>query len=119
MPATVAKPAERPLRRRMLKTGVIAYSGRHVTLQCVVRDYSESGARLVVEGSVEAPDTFELLIEIDGLEVDCRIVWRRGKEVGVAFEGTPRKTEKRRSQVIQQWSNAPRPSLRRQPKGAG
>jgi hypothetical protein len=106
-------------RRRMLKAGVIAYSGRHVTLTCVVRDLSDRGARLVVDGSVDAPDTFELLIAIDGLEVDCRVVWRRAREVGVIFEGSVRKSEKRRAQVVQQWTNAPRPSLRRQPKPNG
>lgn len=100
----------------MIKAGVIAYSGGYVTLQCVVRDFSDTGAKLAVEGSVEAPDTFSLQVEIDGVEVDCRVVWRRGKEVGVVFEGPIRHTEKRRTQVINQWSNAPRPSLRRQPK---
>lgn len=100
----------------MIKAGVIAYSGGYVTLHCVVRDFSETGARLAVEGSVEAPDTFALQIEIDGVEVDCRVVWRRGKEIGASFEGPIRHKDKRRSQVIQQWSNAPRPTLRRQPK---
>lgn len=101
----------------MIKAGVIAYSGGYVTLRCVVRDFSDTGSRLAVEGSVEAPDTFTLQVEIDGVEADCRVVWRRGKEIGVAFDGPIRQKEKRRSQVIHQWSNAPRPTLRRQPKG--
>ena len=104
-------------RRRILKSGVISYSGRQITINCLVRDFSESGARLVIEGAVEAPDTFELLMDIDGFEADCRVVWRRGKEIGVTFGGALRRTERRRAQVVQQWSNAPKPSLRRQPKG--
>jgi hypothetical protein len=99
-----------------LKAGLIAYSGRHVTLRCAVRDLSESGARLLVDGSIDAPDTFELIIDIDGLEADCRVVWRRGKEVGVVFVGAMRKLERKRVQVVQQWSGAAKPTLRRQPK---
>ena len=87
-------------RRRTLKAGVIAYSGGHVTLSCAVRDLSDSGARVQVEGSIDAPDTFQLIVEMDGLEADCRVVWRRGKEVGVVFVGGARKGEKKRTQVI-------------------
>ncbi len=81
-----------------------------------MRDLSDTGARLQVEGSIDAPDTFELMIAIDGMEADCRVAWRRGKEVGVVFVGPVRKSEKRRAQVIQQWSGTGKPTLRRQPK---
>lgn len=100
-------------RRRVLKAGVIAYSGRHVTLRCGIRDLSESGARLHVEGSVAAPDTFELLTEIDGMEAPCQVVWRRGMEIGVKFLGAPRYGERRRAQVLNQAKTA-RPTIRRQ-----
>lgn len=83
-----------------------------------MRDLSDCGARLQVEGSIDAPDTFELFIAIDGMEADCRVAWRRGKEVGVVFVGAVRKGEKKRTQVIAQWSGAAKPTLRRQPKGA-
>lgn len=110
---SVARSADR---RRTLKAGLIAYSGRHVTLRCAVRDISETGARLLVDGSIGAPDTFELIIDMDGVEADCRVVWRRGKEVGVVFVGGARKVEKKRMQVVQQWSGMAKPTLRRQPK---
>jgi len=109
----VARSADR---RRTLKAGLIAYSGRHVTLRCAVRDLSDGGARLQFEGSIDAPDTFELIIDMDGLEADCRVVWRRGKEVGVLFVGGTRQIEKKRTQVVQQWSGTAKPTLRRQPK---
>lgn len=97
----------------MLKAGVIAYSGRHVTLKCGIRDFSESGARLLVEGSVAAPDTFDLLCDTDGLEAPCQVVWRRGQEVGVKFTSPPTRAEDRkRAQVVSQ-SKTVRPSIRR------
>lgn len=105
-------------RRRTLKAGVIAYGGGHVTLPCGVRDLSDTGARLTVSGSVNAPDTFELAIDTDGLAASCEVVWRRGAEVGVRFVGAPRRLERKRLQVIDQWARTgAKPTLRRQRQG--
>ncbi len=103
-------------RRRVLKAGVIAYNDRHVTLPCGVRDMSQSGARLFVTGSISAPDTFELLIELDGMEVPCEVVWRRGMELGVRFVSQPQIVAKKRDQIVDLWvASKTRPSLRRKP----
>jgi hypothetical protein len=106
------------LRRRVLKAGVVAFSARQVTLKCGIRDISEGGARLTIEGTIGAPDTFELLSDIDGMEVPCQVAWRRGMEVGVRFLEPPRYVEKnRRVQVVDQWHlKSAKPTLRRQPK---
>jgi len=102
-------------RRRILKAGFIAYNDRHSTLPCAVRDLSSTGARLRVNCSVAAPDTFELIIELDGLEVDCQVVWRKATDIGVRFLSAPRIVAAKRVQVV----NAIVPqtaSLRRKPK---
>ena len=103
-------------RRRVLKAGMIAYNERHVSMPCGVRDMSQSGARLFVTGSISAPDTFVLIIDLDGVEVPCEVVWRRGMELGVRFVTPPQSVAKKRGQVVDQWtaSNV-RPSLRRKP----
>jgi hypothetical protein len=49
-------------RRRIFKGAVIAFHDRLLTIACTVRDLSETGARLQVLGSIEAPDTFVLII---------------------------------------------------------
>src|SRR5262245_6705221 len=85
-------------RRRMLKSGKVAYADRHVTLECLVRDMSATGARIRVEGSVSAPDTFELLIPLDGLEANCQVVWRSGVDLGVKFLAAPRIVAAKRTQ---------------------
>jgi hypothetical protein len=103
-------------RRRMLKSGKIAYNDRHVTIPCTVRDISATGARLRVEGSVTAPDTFELLIQLDGLEANCQVVWRRDCDVGVKFLGAARTVAPKRTQVINPLTPAAAPSLRRKPR---
>ena len=103
-------------RRRMLKSGTIAYSDRHVTIGCIVRDMSATGARLRVEGSIMAPDSFELLIPLDGLETNCEVVWRVGQECGVRFLSAPRIVAPKRHQVVDALAPAKAPSLRRKPR---
>lgn len=105
-------------RRRVLKAGIVAFNNRFSTLPCTVRDLSAAGARLCVEGSVNAPDTFEMIIELDGLEANCEVVSRKAKEVGVRFVSPPRITAPRRIQVIKAHVPAQPPSLRlrRKPK---
>ena len=105
-------------RRRVLKGGVVAFNDRHVTLPCSVRDISDGGARLRIEGSMTAPDTFELIIDIDGLEASCEVVSRRGNEVSVRFLSPPRMVPPRRVQVVNAITPATQPTLRRRPKPA-
>ncbi|MEZ5817381.1 MAG: response regulator [Hyphomicrobiaceae bacterium] len=100
-------------RSRMLKGGMIAFSGRHATIPCVVRDISEGGARLQVAQSSAVPDTFELIVELDGLEVSCLVVWRKLQEVGVGFVGELRRTAPKRAQVVNQTGPVARATLRR------
>jgi len=99
-------------RRRLLKGGVVSYNNRHSTIPCTVRDISDTGARLAVQGSVNAPDTFELFIELDGIRIGCRVVWRRASLVGVAFTTPVERVAPARKQVVQGISAAAKPSLR-------
>jgi hypothetical protein len=103
------------LRRRVLKAGIAASNDRHLTVACTVRDVSATGARLRAESSVSIPDTFELIIEVDGLEADCQVVWRKANEVGVKFLAAPRIVAAKRTQVINPLTPAKAPSLRRTP----
>lgn len=103
------------LRRRVLKAGLIATNDRHLTRNCTIRDISDTGARLRMESSLTVPDTFELIIDIDGLEANCQVVWRSGSEVGIKFLGAPRKVAARRVQVINALVPQSAPTLRRKP----
>lgn len=106
-------------RKRMLKGGVIMFADRHVTLPCVVRDISTEGAKLQVDqGLASVPDTFELAIELDGLEAKCEVVRREAKGIGVRFLEAPTIAAPRRSQSLWQTGPAARPSLRRAPVSA-
>jgi hypothetical protein len=106
----------RSLRRRVLKGGIVAFNDRHSTLPCSVRDVSDTGARLRVTGSVSVPDTFELIIELDGLEARCEVIRRDGNDIAVRFLSVPRLARPTRSQVVNPLVPAQTPSLRRKPK---
>lgn len=110
------KPARSRERRRMLKAGMISYGGHCATLPCTVRDLSETGARLTADTPSGVPDTFRLTIELDGIEVQCEVVWRRSGQVGVRFISAPRAIEPRRRQIVSGLGTTSRPSLRRHPR---
>lgn len=100
-------------RRRVLKAGIAATNDRHITVACVVRDISATGARLRVEGSLTIPDTFELIIEVDGLEANCEVVWRRGGDIGARFLGAPRIVAAKRTQSVNPLVPVKAQSIRR------
>ena len=103
-------------RRRTLKAAIIVFNDRHCSLPCAVRDLSETGARLTIDGSVTIPDNFELIVELDGLAVDCRVVRRKAHEIAVMFVSAPRKVAPRRAQVVNPLAPVQAPSLRRKSK---
>ena len=65
----------------MLKGAIVAYNDRRSTMPCFVRDISDTGARLRMDCSMSPPDTFLLIIELDGIEVDCEVVWRKQRSL--------------------------------------
>ncbi len=99
--------------RRVLLAGVMAYNDRHRTLPCIVRYLSRRGARLVTESSIDPPDTFELIVELKGLEVDCKVVKRTQTEIEVMFLAPATKAEPKRAQVVKAYRPPRKPSLRR------
>lgn len=108
----------RAVRRRVLKSGTIAYNDRFKTLSCTVRDLSEGGARLRVDNPMFVPSQFVLLMEQDGFEADCEVVWRADKDVGVRFTSPTRQRGVIRKQSITAVVPENRPSLRRKPLDA-
>ena len=72
------------LRRRVLKAGSIVFGGS--TIDCTVRNLSETGAALEVVTPLFIPDRFTLLVLTDQSKRPCHIVWRKEKRIGVRFD---------------------------------
>jgi hypothetical protein len=72
-------------RKKSLLQGRVYYNNRRSSVDCIVRDISERGAKLVFGEAVAIPDVIELYLP--GKEELHRVVvqWRRGNEMGVDF----------------------------------
>ncbi len=71
-------------RHRVLKAGTIEFGGG--VIDCTVRNLSKAGAALDVTSPVGIPDKFTLVIPSDGQRFACRIIYRKEKRIGVAFD---------------------------------
>lgn len=71
-------------RTRSLKGGRIILNNRNSAMDCMVRNLSAGGAKLVLTVPLSLPDDFELRFE-DGKEHACAVRWRNAKEFGVEF----------------------------------
>jgi len=70
---------------------------------CVVRDLSESGAKLGVSSKVKLPAEFDLWFVRRRLKLRVRVRWREGEYVGVAFcdpQQAPKATRPRDGQFL-------------------
>ena len=78
---------ERRKRSRAISSQPAAISGAGMRrINCVVRNFSSTGARL--EGTLPAslPQTFNLVFDDDQSTLACRVKWRRERAVGVEFQ---------------------------------
>jgi hypothetical protein len=69
-------------RGRTYLGGRIAYDKPCTTDDCLVRNLSEDGAKLVFSGATMIPNEFELTLRESGEMRRVRIVWRRDVEAG-------------------------------------
>jgi PilZ domain len=69
-------------RHRVLKGGHILFGGG--SIDCTVRNLSETGAALEVTTPLGIPSEF--LLETDGVQRPCRVVWRKEKRIGITFD---------------------------------
>ena len=70
-------------RRRALKAGRIVFNNKRSVFDCLVRNLSESGACLQVNGSIDIPVEFEL--DVDGETRPSRLVWMTDTRAGIEF----------------------------------
>jgi hypothetical protein len=71
-------------RQRVFKAGTIEFGGGGI--DCIVRNFSETGAALEVTTPLSIPDRFTLFVSSDQFKRACHIVWRKEKRIGIAFD---------------------------------
>jgi hypothetical protein len=73
-------------RRNTAIPALLVYNGGRGRTDCIIRNLSDSGAKLEIAGSVASiPNTFDLMAP-GHRPHPCRVVWRTLKELGVQFQ---------------------------------
>lgn len=74
------------IRRRAFKGGTLSFNNGYGALECVVRNLSTRGARLVFGDTSAVPSRFELRISGEGLARNALVRWRTPTVVGIELE---------------------------------
>jgi PilZ domain len=74
-------------RQKSFLQGRVFFNNRRHSADCLVRDVSTRGAKLVFSDVVTVPDVFELYLSNKDAVQRAEVQWRRGKEIGVTFGG--------------------------------
>jgi hypothetical protein len=72
-------------RGRVYYGGRVAFNERKSTIDCIVRNFTPSGAKIEFANAAMLPDEIDLSIARKGVAYLARIVWRRQHEAGLAF----------------------------------
>ena len=75
----------RIVRQKSFLRGMIYFNNRRAAVDCLVRDISLYGARLIFSDAVTTLDAFDLYIPQKEQTLRVHVIWRLGQEVGVAF----------------------------------
>ena len=73
-------------RQRLFLRGFIRIPQNDSTIDCIVRDISETGAKLRFRCTPSITDLFELHIPAKGQIVQSKLAWMEDCEVGISFE---------------------------------
>jgi hypothetical protein len=79
-------------RKKSFLQGRIFFNNRRASVDCLVRDISDAGAKLEFAESINVPEAMELYIPNREEIHRARVEWRTGNEVGVSFgdvQGSP------------------------------
>jgi hypothetical protein len=73
-------------RARVIYGGVLTYNRRQSTIECVIRNFSEDGAKVEFDNPAVLPDLVDLLIAKKDRAFTARIAWCQAYEAGLAFQ---------------------------------
>jgi hypothetical protein len=77
---------KREIRKSVSQPGWLTLEGGFAARQCVVQDLSSSGAKITIDDPNALPAKLRLAFSRDArMGRNCKVVWRRGKVVGIKF----------------------------------
>jgi hypothetical protein len=72
-------------RHRSLKAGRIVFGNLAISYDVVIRNMSDTGARLQVDANANVPGEFYFIVTADHLVARSHVVWRTPREVGIHY----------------------------------
>ena len=72
-------------RQKSFLRGCIYFNNRRSAADCLIRDISDTGARLIFSSAIAIPDVVDLYIPQKEQTLRAQVQWRHGDELGVAF----------------------------------
>jgi hypothetical protein len=72
-------------RQKSFLRGMVYFNNRRSVLDCLIRDISPHGARLIFSDSLAVPDALDLYIPQKDQTLRVHVIWRHGQDLGVAF----------------------------------
>jgi hypothetical protein len=73
------------VRDKVFLGGVAEINERGSTMDCVVRNFSETGACVEFDSTTRLPEQMNLTIAHKGRSFLARMIWRQANRVGLAF----------------------------------
>ena len=62
---------------------MIGFNGSGI--ECLICKVSESGAAIEIGGAICVPKSFNLTVDSEAINRDCRVVWRKYQRLGLTF----------------------------------
>src|SRR6202163_5078730 len=73
-------------RQKSFLQGRIFFNNRRTSIDCLIRDISEHGARLKFSSMTATPDVVELYVPNKDESYRAKVQWRNADEIGVGFD---------------------------------
>ena len=79
----------RASRQKSFLRGCIYFNKRRSVADCLIRDISDEGAKIIFSDTINIPDVIELYIPQKEQTLRAQVQWRHGNELGVTFGEAP------------------------------
>lgn len=76
-------------RQKSFLRGIVYFGSSPCAVECLVRDISETGARLKFQLPPAPCDALDLHIPIKGQKLHAQVRWQQNDEIGIAFTAMP------------------------------
>jgi hypothetical protein len=80
-------------RSKSFLRGFVYVSRKRGALACLVRDLSDTGARIIFSDTVTLPPVVDLYIPQRDLTLRAKVEWRKNDEIGLAFPISEKKPD--------------------------